>query len=191
MSRLGKTNENKSVHRTKRLLREAFILLLEKQKPSSINVNMLTETADVSRATFYLHYKNIEDFIDATIDFYAELFAKQMMYWLLECRDSLESACKIKNLIMTEKDMEAFQTLFVRTSDFHTAVQIENRVRIHAERILDEAEIQAIKSSDQRRVDFFFRGYFFCVREIVFDYEPKKAARKLALIFEIYDWFFK
>lgn len=57
--------------RTKKWLRRAFIELLMEKPLDKITVNDLTQRAEINRATFYLHYRNREDFIERFID---ELF---------------------------------------------------------------------------------------------------------------------
>ena len=44
--------------RTQRLLEEALIRLLKKKNIHEISIYEITEEADISRATFYLHYKS-------------------------------------------------------------------------------------------------------------------------------------
>ena len=49
--------------RTKRLLSEAFTLLLEERGLDGFSVGDLTERADINRATFYAHYKDMGDML--------------------------------------------------------------------------------------------------------------------------------
>ncbi|MFC5470986.1 TetR/AcrR family transcriptional regulator [Cohnella suwonensis] len=57
-------NEDLRVRRTHRLLREAFIDLLQETEFYKISVHALTKRAEISRVTFYLHYRDMEDFIE-------------------------------------------------------------------------------------------------------------------------------
>lgn len=52
------------VIKTRRKLKKAFLTLLSTHKLTEMNVKDLTETADVTRGTFYLHYKDKETFIN-------------------------------------------------------------------------------------------------------------------------------
>lgn len=50
--------------RSKRLLKEAvFSLLAEKQDVSQLTVQKITDRAELNRATFYLHYEDINDLL--------------------------------------------------------------------------------------------------------------------------------
>ena len=43
---------------TKRLIKEAFIKLMEKTKLNKITVKQICENADINRSTFYAHYSD-------------------------------------------------------------------------------------------------------------------------------------
>ena len=47
---------NRRVKMTKRLIKEAFTELLEKNKLNKITVKQICENADINRSTFYAHY---------------------------------------------------------------------------------------------------------------------------------------
>lgn len=51
--------------RTQRLLEEALIRLLKKKNIHEISIFEITEEADISRATFYLHYKSPYELLTA------------------------------------------------------------------------------------------------------------------------------
>lgn len=50
---------------TKTYLREAFFSLLEERPINQVTVSALTKKAGISRGTFYLHYLDINDFIQS------------------------------------------------------------------------------------------------------------------------------
>lgn len=51
------------VKRTQKNIREAFISLAEKKKVERMTIKELAETAMINKATFYLHYRDLEDFV--------------------------------------------------------------------------------------------------------------------------------
>ncbi|MFC7442730.1 TetR/AcrR family transcriptional regulator [Laceyella putida] len=63
-----KENLDPRVKRTRRLLREALIALLQEKSLDDITVRDLTERAGINRATFYEHYRDKFDLLDQTID---------------------------------------------------------------------------------------------------------------------------
>ncbi|MDR1796003.1 MAG: TetR/AcrR family transcriptional regulator [Clostridiales Family XIII bacterium] len=56
--------ENRKVRYTKAALREAFIGLLKQRPWEKITVTEICAAADVSRGTFYLHFKDPRDLLD-------------------------------------------------------------------------------------------------------------------------------
>ncbi|MGA9289210.1 MAG: TetR/AcrR family transcriptional regulator C-terminal domain-containing protein [Anaerobacillus sp.] len=54
--------------RTRQLLKDAFVELLQEMDLEKLSVNRLTEKATINRVTFYLHYKDISDMLDKMAD---------------------------------------------------------------------------------------------------------------------------
>lgn len=56
------------VIKTRNNLRKALVYLMRRKKLEDINVQQITEAANITRGTFYLHYKDKQDFIDSAIE---------------------------------------------------------------------------------------------------------------------------
>lgn len=56
------------VKRTQKNIREAFITLAEKKKVKKITIRELSELAMINKATFYLHYHDLEDLVSQLED---------------------------------------------------------------------------------------------------------------------------
>lgn len=54
--------------RTRQTIRDAFIDLLEHKRYNQITISELTKAAGINRVTFYLHYKDLDDFIMQLVD---------------------------------------------------------------------------------------------------------------------------
>ena len=67
-------NESKYFY-TARLMNQALLELLEKKDIEFITVTEITKKAGVNRSTFYLHYDNIYDLFEETIEFLDKEFA--------------------------------------------------------------------------------------------------------------------
>ena len=52
------------VVKTRNSLRKALVYLMRRQKIKEIRVQKITETASITRGTFYLHYKDKHDYSD-------------------------------------------------------------------------------------------------------------------------------
>lgn len=59
---------DRRVRRTRRHLRDALIQLILEQGYDSITIQELTDTADLSRATFYLHYKDKDELLAISLE---------------------------------------------------------------------------------------------------------------------------
>ena len=56
------------VLRTRQLIRDAFIDLLQEIDLEKITVNRIAERATINRVTFYLHYRDIPDMLERMAD---------------------------------------------------------------------------------------------------------------------------
>ncbi|WP_248925072.1 TetR/AcrR family transcriptional regulator [Paenibacillus hamazuiensis] len=54
--------------RTRQLLRDSFVELLQEMEIEKISVNRLAERATINRVTFYLHYQDIPDMLEKMAD---------------------------------------------------------------------------------------------------------------------------
>lgn len=55
---------DRRVRKTRRLLRECLIKLLQEKKIQDITVRELADMADINRGTFYLHYRDVFDLME-------------------------------------------------------------------------------------------------------------------------------
>jgi AcrR family transcriptional regulator len=59
---------DRRVLRTRQLIRDAFIDLLQENELEKITVNRIAERATINRVTFYLHYRDVPDMIEKMAD---------------------------------------------------------------------------------------------------------------------------
>lgn len=59
-----KSHTDPRILRTRQLIKEAFVELLEEMDFQKITVNRLAERATINRVTFYLHYRDIPDMLE-------------------------------------------------------------------------------------------------------------------------------
>lgn len=58
-------NEDSRVKRTKKLIRQGLVELAQNKRINKITVKELTDHIEINRGTFYLHYKDVYDLVDA------------------------------------------------------------------------------------------------------------------------------
>lgn len=67
------------VVKTRTNLRRALVYLMRREKIEDISVQKITETANITRGTFYLHYRDKQDFIESAINHILDEFFDQVM----------------------------------------------------------------------------------------------------------------
>lgn len=60
---MSPTTTDRRIVRTKRMLYDALLDIMEEKGFEAVNVRSLTEKAGINRGTFYLHYMDIEDLL--------------------------------------------------------------------------------------------------------------------------------
>ncbi|MEH7121957.1 TetR/AcrR family transcriptional regulator [Bacillus sp. JJ1773] len=56
--------QDRRVQRTRTALQNAYLQLMKNYEEHEITVSMITDEADINRATFYTHFSNKEDFLE-------------------------------------------------------------------------------------------------------------------------------
>lgn len=86
------------------LFDEALIYLLEKKDIEYITIKEICKKAGVNRSTFYLHYENINDLVDETLNYINEKFIK---YFNENSKDFIDKIKKssLKELNLIEKNI--------------------------------------------------------------------------------------
>lgn len=63
-----KKNTDPRILRTRQLIRDAFVELVQETDIEKISVNRIAERATINRVTFYLHYRDIPDMLEKMAD---------------------------------------------------------------------------------------------------------------------------
>lgn len=94
---MGSDNNKKTDRRvlyTKKIIKDTLVEELNKKKFHEISITSVCKKADISRTTFYLHYKNlievVEDMVDDLIDYWTPFFERVIQVYK-ECDDDTES----------------------------------------------------------------------------------------------------
>lgn len=81
---------------TRAIIKESFLKLIGEMPYDKINVSKICAESEISRATFYLHYDNIDHVLDAVLDD-ALLFSVENPGYLVDIVDSLSNDDSILN----------------------------------------------------------------------------------------------
>lgn len=146
--------EYRSVIRTKKKIRTAFIELLgEKKNIGSITVSELAERADIAKSTFYNHYEDIysvvEEFKDELIEEISGIFAE------IEQDRGTEYEEYLRRITGFMKANEDFYRVIVSSSDAH--FYIETMKNLLAKKFFETTtELSFLQDKNERYVQIRF-----------------------------------
>lgn len=83
----GNRKTDRRIERTRILLRDALMSLIEERGYHEITVQDITDRANVARTTFYLHFKDKDELLFSTMrDLYEDLYAHSPVFTLEQAR---------------------------------------------------------------------------------------------------------
>ncbi|MBE1440970.1 TetR/AcrR family transcriptional regulator [Paenibacillus sp. OAS669] len=137
------------VLRTRQLLRNALIELLQEMEIEKISVNRLSERATINRVTFYLHYRDIPDMLEKMAD-----------DMIIEITGVLQKTPTSSN--SSEEELPALISLLEHIAEhasFYKVVLASKRIPIFTDRLLKllseliSAKIEEIMEGGSRSTD--------------------------------------
>lgn len=173
--------------KTHRRLRKAYCRLMRKTGAEKITVSSLTEEADVSRATFYTYFQNIEEFKDYALRYILALFIKQIGIFLLAGRQGAKEACRRRNLIFNDDDFELFRCLFENERGFGYGESVLSfAFKKYVDNIGSYFDEKFLKKNHDR-LDLFYIGYTAVMRVDFLDYHSDKVYRDVMRTIHIWE----
>ncbi len=112
-------NQNRSVRNTKKRLKEALLILLQKKPVNEISVTELSELADVNRGTFYFHYTDVYDILYRTQDEFFREFEEILDFDENSKTNIYRYLLKIFSFLADNHDM--CRVFFSENNDFNEA----------------------------------------------------------------------
>lgn len=185
MSTFNKEEVNSKTHRR---LRKAYVILRRKKEDDEITVSSLVEEADISRAAFYLHYKNFDEFRVDTERYILALYIDQLLVFLDAGRENIREVCRKRNLILNEYERELFKLFFEKHLGF-TEARVDFVFKEAYGRTVEKFGANFIKKY-KAIFDLFLVGYIASMRVNIFDYHSDKVYRDMIRIFDIWDELF-
>ncbi len=169
-------SDSRTVERSKAQLRKALAVLLSKKSFDKIKVTELTDEAGLSRATFYLHYENMEDFFKETEDYLYGKFADQALKLLEDGEEMARFNCRERNLLFDRDERELLNALISGDMSVRRANAI---LRTAYEKVFNfikkkhyGADTELCKN--EIRVKCFSMGYIHCILENLANYDPDR-----------------
>lgn len=145
---------DRRILRTRRMLRDSLISLMDEKEFSQITARDVTDRADLNRGTFYLHYNSTEDLLESICrDLLKEMEEAIDVFQPQQRHESLKS---IVNHIVTfiEQDRTLYRILLV---NMHSEAMVQGIAHILLEKGLQlrsqsPADDGSIHATDQQLV---------------------------------------
>lgn len=139
---------DRRVLKTQRALKEAFVELLSSKDFDDLSVKTITEHANVGRKTFYLHYLDKYDLMDAVLTDYF---------------DELDHACSANSDLSYDKKAKIWFDFFYKYQLFFSKLFLSKGSYSFRGKLLEFTETQLFKkgefkSSDAIKIRFLSFG---------------------------------
>ncbi|WP_088014439.1 TetR/AcrR family transcriptional regulator [Gottfriedia acidiceleris] len=185
-----KTKVDPRIIRTRQLIKDAFIDLLQEMDINKITVNSIAERATVNRVTFYLHYRDIQDMMENMALEMGEKLGQIMKD--SKTYHSIEETDSVKLLNLLEHIAENAKFYKVVLASTKTPIFTEQLLKIITETITKRREVDSlhIKTDIQKDIIIWY-GSSALIGTIVswlrndMPYTPQYLAKQLSLLFRI------
>lgn len=162
---MSKKAEYRSSKRSKSMIKKAFAKLLHEKDISKISVTSIVKEAEISRGTFYAHYRDVYSLYNQIVN---EELGK-----LLELIDEMgfEKIIKSPKIFLNEtleyleRDIEYYKMLFLSNSANHFMTEIKHSLE---NKILDDSNIFTTTTSKNHAavyISFFASGLSFTITD--------------------------
>jgi AcrR family transcriptional regulator len=137
MTSKSKSNQtDPRVLRTRQLIRDAFVELLEEIDLEKITVNRIAERATINRVTFYLHYRDIPDMLERIADDILNQMLEAMSTAsdepgdvLIHMLEHIAENAKLFKLMLATKRNPVFSERFLATTMNRISGKIEEHFK--------------------------------------------------------------
>ena len=159
-------NEDLRVKKTKKLIKDSFLELLEEKGYSKVSVTDITNKAMINRNTFYLHYVDKEDLIDKLVfETYKENETKISNIIMNHVVNNFRNPEKLQELILFDivnffLEEINFYRIFLRDQGLDGYI---NKLKNSMKRSLKAPFINSVKRSVA--FEFIFEGTFGVLTE--------------------------
>ncbi|MEC0093696.1 TetR/AcrR family transcriptional regulator [Paenibacillus macquariensis] len=181
------------VLRTRQLIRDAFIDLLEEIQLEKITVNRIAERATINRVTFYLHYRDIPEML--------EKLADDMIGEIHTIVDGIQNQSRSRD--MDWSILVNMLEHIAENSKFYKVMLASQRIPVFNDRLM-KLFVDLITSRSENQTDFpstlsmavpkdiaiwygssAFIGTIVCWLREDMPYTPLFLAKQLSLLFHI------
>lgn len=171
---MEKRTDNRSVRKTKKLIRDEFFALLRQKPIQEISVKELTDAIDINRGTFYFHYKDIYDLLE-------QLENELLEDFQVVLSEFGTSACSaLTSIFQLLEDHAEFCLLLINSNADNRFVNyIKNLVAEHFAIIWEMHRVKTDESINGFFNAFIING-FIGIAEVWLSSEKRKSPEEMA-----------
>lgn len=130
------------VRRTRKLIRNSFVDLLEKKEFNKISINEITKKAEINRVTFYLHYKDINDLVDSMLH---ELIAELEKILLDKLDEAYKPGDELTSLILLLEHI-------TENSRIYKVLLVSKHIPFFTPRLMDLLSALIINNTEKKSI---------------------------------------
>lgn len=182
------------VVKTRNSLRKALVYLMRREKLEDISVQKITETANITRGTFYLHYRDKQDFIKSAVKEIIDDFFDQVMIDSKNFGLSKERTVQVFSLRKAfqyiENEADIFDVLLNNEKNNFFYEQLYNRLATKmtqfSEQIKDRQQLKVPLNLQISFIDSAFLGLVSHWLEDGMIYTPRYMTQSVAKMLNQY-----
>lgn len=165
-----------------RKLTVALCEIIKKNDKRKMTVSYLCRKAGIARATFYLHYKSFDEFIETEKKYIIRKLLKEA-FFLLMCDDKeLKNAVKKENLIFDEYDC----ILLGYFTSNENCIEFGSKAFLNAEKFFSDSDIpkalaEKMLSGMHKGYEAFFAGYICIVYFCLSNYDETRFRKEIEI----------
>lgn len=161
-------HDDRRVRRTRKLIKQAFLSLLEQKEYEQITVTDIIEKADYNRATFYRHYRDKQELVDEIIDTQIRLLIDAIIQPLKRNQMIHMNSLKPEDITMFDHVMEQIE--FYRLwQKLKTIPNFTNKF-IDALKYLHYCHIKLISPAENIDKSLYAQFYVYGIAGILFSW---------------------
>lgn len=158
--------EDRRVRRTRKLIKDSFLDLLEDKDFEHITVTDIIEKADYNRATFYRHYRDKEELVNEIIESQIEILIEAILQPLKNKEKMEITALKPKDIKIFEHILEEIE--FYRLWDKLKTIPNFLNKYIDALKYLHFSSIKFIAPKEDIDKNLYTQFYVYGIAGILF-----------------------
>ena len=152
---------------------------LAKKDEDKISVTSLCKKADIARATFYLYYVNIDEYIDNLRNYIIGKFFEQAKSFI-ECSEAeIHQIVKKESLILNDTELSLLNYFAGGLKYIPFAMSADSIIRVGFFKDVVETEGQEYFEKNKIKLEIFLCGYIAIIFFALTNYDEQK------LLFEV------